>query len=1019
VRSVSTELADALTTSERVLRVTVHIDWDNDGYNGDGTIDDLTNAVSQVAIGQTLSTNVPSATQPVVGAAVAQLGVDIDQGHVFGARRLPVVRGITSATAATGTGLISVTAPASQPGDEVFAWIASPSDRQYVIRENGTNVSWNQITVRGDYNKAFTRVITARILTRRVPTDGSTEPATYTFKVSDTQAWVATVVVVSGGTTPGIHAYSAKGADAGGLDSTYTQLDGVPIYTTLDDCLVLAFVAGWAAAGGGVTWTPVAPFTELVDVCSTSGIENATIAVMQNSNVAHGTVVASAVISAATEPGVVFTVALAPMQDGSDAQNAAWTYSELNPTTVYAGKQRDGRAITVALDIATRNGVQSVPLFTGRSLGIDVSSRSRRAKLTALDNRELMRAQAVDDFIPPAVIAESPELWSGETLPYFPGLEATWLVSYVFAWCRLDYSSVTFNQGPVAGSGFFASPNVRPSTILHVPCHGALVPFVGFTMYAYTQDAAGRQTRVTFDRGPYVGATFPAPVGGKVDGKFGIVGSSLPWSRTTGACAGRIEYAVRLNTSGAGATTLGITGDTPLTRFAYLNVDPTRTLTLQLAIEAGITRTVTGPMLPDDHLWHNVGCHWDSRTGVATFRVDGVNTVVGFATFTGTPPASQQALGFMTVTDSVQVAEFQVCGGFPASVGFKDADVIAATDPFAWENFVPSAFIDRSVNVMDGTPAVDAGSDVWQLLTQLAEAEFAAVYFDADGFPHYRTRYSDVTDTGQTVVRQLTTLNALRDVDYQSGVDQLANQIQVATTPLAVTLDGVAWRPSQSLRVPASSSITLLATLDGVVLPTTVENFTVGPANTRPDGSGTVVSNVTVGGSVSGSRITVGVTNTNTFDVYLVDSTGQPNAQLTASWMSAGSVIAGAITRDTESIRRHGVQPLPGGTSTNRWRQRTDTSSAIAQILLSDLAEPKPVLTNVKIVGDPRLQFGDLVTLVDSDGLNPGGQYRLVGISPEYSRTNGFTQSLVLRSAGCAVAVWDQSYWDDCTVWGA
>jgi hypothetical protein len=60
-----------------------------------------------------------------------------------------------------------------------------------------------------------------------------------------------------------------------------------------------------------------------------------------------------------------------------------------------------------------------------------------------------------------------------------------------------------------------------------------------------------------------------------------------------------------------------------------------------------------------------------------------------------------------------------------------------------------------------------------------------------------------------------------------------------------------------------------------------------------------------------------------------------------------------------------------------------------------------------------------VVTLVDPDGLNLNDSYRLVGISPEYGPTNGFTQSLVARSTGCGVAIWDTTYWDDCTVWGA
>lgn len=1026
MRSVTPELADALTQPERVIGIDLRVDWDGDGYNGDGSVDDLSNAAARVTIDQTLTTQVPSATQPVVGAAVAQLTVDLEQGHVFGSRRLPVVRNITTATAATGTGTISIARPTVQPGDLVLLWIAAPGSAQFAIRPGGSNAQWTELMFRGDFNGTRSRVTTGHLLVRRVPADTTgfaAEPTTYTFKISELRAWTAVAVSVAGGYIPGVHKYSTKGSDAGHLDDTYTQLDGVPIKTTLDQSLVLGFFAGWAGPGGGVTWTPVSPATELADVCSTSGIDNAAVTVTQVTGATPGTYQLSATISVATEPGVVATIALAPLPDGDDTQNAAWVYSELNPNSLLAGKQRDARITTAALEVATRAGMQSVPLFTGRSLGVDVSARARRATFTALDNREFMRTAAVDDDLPPAVIAESPEVHSGETLPYFPGLEATWIVSYCFAWCRFDNSiGISYGEGPRAGVGFFASPNVRPATMLHLPCHGSLTPFIGFTLYAYSASQAGQTSRVLFDRGPYVASTYPAPATpGKIDGKFSCILNSSCWT-SGGGHAGRIEYQVKLNTAGASTVTLGVAeNDATATQYAYLNVTAAGVLTLLLgATSGGVTRTVVGPTLPSDGAWHWVGCHWDSRTGSATFRVDSTNTVVGFTTFTNGTITDISSNAFLTLTDGAQVAEVQVAGGFAWSPGFGDGDIVVATDPFAWENFTPTAFIDRSENVMDGMPPVDAGSDVWQLVTQLAEAEFAAVYFDADGYPHYRTRYSDVTDAGIATQRTLSVLNALRDVDYASGLDQLANQIRTSWTPIATTLDGVAWRPSSPLRVPANSTVTVRATLNGVVLPTAASNFTFTNANTKPDGSGTAgIGNITMGGSVSGSSILVQFTNNNNFDVYIVDPTGQPATQIVTSWMSAGTVTYGTTWQDDDSVRRHGPQPLSSGLPATRWRQREASSDNIALILLSDLAEPRPVLQNIKVVGDPRLQIGDVVRFVDPDGLGLDDTFRLVGISPQYTPNDGFTQALVARSTGCGIAVWDQSFWDDCTVWGA
>ena len=1025
MKSVTPELADAITAPERVILPKLFIDWDNDGYGGDGSVDDLTQASAHISIDQVLTSNVPASAQPVAGAAVAQLTADLQQGHMFGEPRLPVVRNITTATAATGTGTISIARPTVQPGDTVFMWIANPSIFQFAIRPNGCNVVWTSLMIRGDFPDSVARLITGRLLVRRIPLDAAgfaAEPTTYTFKVADATPWAASCVSVAGGYVPGIHAYTTKGRDDTPNVST-ALVSAIAPKVTLPNCLVLGFFAGWAGAGGGVTWTPTAPATELADTCSTNGFENATITVTQNVSPAVGYVPMSATMSVATEPAVAAVVALSPMIAGDDSQDASWVYSELNPTSLLAGKQRDGRAVTASVGFATANGLQTVNIFTGRSLGVDVSSRSRKATLKVLDNRELMRNPTIDATIPATVVAESPQLYPGETLPYFPGLESTWIISFAFAYCRLNSSSLSDlrNEGPVAGNGFFASPNIRPSTILHVPCHGSMQAFVGFVRYAYSQNTLTNKTRVAFDRGPYVASTAAPTIGASTTAGYYTGIASTTWD-ASGHSAGRIECAVRLSIAGSGTVKVGVAGwDTPTLRNAYLNVSAARVVTLTLAQNGGITRTVTGPTLANDQAWHNVGVHWDSVAGSATFRVDSTNTVVAFAAFTGTAPASTVITGDATITDGAQIAEWQVAGGYVLA---DTAQFVVLSDPFVWENFVPTAFIDKSENVLDAVLPMDKNLDIWQLVSQIADAEFAAVFFDSDGYPHYRTRYSDVTTTGQTVQRTLTTLNALKDIDYTSGVDLIANQVQASYTPITYVINGKGWQPTQPLRVPAATCVDLVATLPGLLLPTTTVSFNIGNGNTAPDGSGTVVpwngwNGISIFGSVVGSTINITVCNGNGVDVWMVDTTGAATVSVTASWVASGSSTQGQIWEDAASMQRHGVQPLLNGISDNKWRQRSDSADIVARILLADMAEAKPVLTNVQVVGDPRLQIGDLVRFVDPDNLNLDGNYRLVGVSPDISPNGGFTQTLVARYAGCGVAIWDQSYWDDCTVWGA
>ena len=240
MKSVTPELVEAITSPERVLTSVVHVDWDGDGYNGDGSVDDLSQALTTVKIDQVLTSNVPSAATPVVGAAVAQLTGTIEQGHVFGEPRLPVVRNVTTATAATGTGTITVARPTVQPGDTVVMWIASPGSGQYTIRPGGNNVQWVELMFRGDF-ATNGHMVTGHLLVRKIPLDAvgfAAEPTSYTFIISTKATWAAACVSVSGGFMPGIHKYTTKGLDPDN-NNTYTVLNAVPPNVTVSNCLVL------------------------------------------------------------------------------------------------------------------------------------------------------------------------------------------------------------------------------------------------------------------------------------------------------------------------------------------------------------------------------------------------------------------------------------------------------------------------------------------------------------------------------------------------------------------------------------------------------------------------------------------------------------------------------------------------------------------------------------------------------------------------------------------------------------
>lgn len=728
---------------------------------------------------------------------------------------------------------------------------------------------------------------------------------------------------------------------------------------------------------------------------------------------------AAGTVTAVDPANVVFTVALAPMIAGDDSQHAAWTFSEINANSPYAGKLRFGRRCLWEVGFATPNGPEYVPVFTGLTLAAGATSRSRRAALTAIDNRETMREPV--DYLPP-VAAETP-INIVSTSPLYPGLEATWIISYLMFYAReVSGTAPTHPEqvGPKFGAGYFAAPNPRRSCLLYVPCHGSLTDFVGGGVnYAYTKPPLLSERRVKFRPGPYVAATEPGPTGGSVRGSWQTLGweDGELWNGD-GQTAGRFELCARMSYGDSGEYVLvEVAGPDRATSTRYARLTLTGASTMTLDLKSGATtRNVVGPSLPTDGEWHWYGVHWDSVAGSATFSIDGTDTTVAFATWATVAAADYaQVEAYAYAQHGGQFAELHVDAGLSVATSGATEAIVVAADPWIHEGWTPSAYIDRSDNELDATVPVNGASDVWEVATAIAEAEFAALYFDSDGHPHYRTYRSDVSEEGQTVARTLTSTDALTQLDYVSGLTALRNYVSVPYEPTEFVVAGTIFQLGSVLRVPANGTVEVHFTPPGVPFGDAPVISDI-DANTAADGSGSTVVPSSYGITTSQTFGIITITNDLPQDIWLVDSTGAATLTATGSyWRPSGSSPPPAVAVDAESQRRYRVQPLAVAASS--WRQREESADAIARRLIGDLAFPRPVIRNVGVVGDPRLEIGDLVELVDRDGLGVDGAYRIAGIAPTTSAAGGFSQQLSVRDAQ-TVAEWDTALWDGSDVWG-
>jgi len=1023
VRNVSSATRAAIDAHERVIKHQVLVDYDNDGTIVDNTgvvidpLDNLSHRIARVTTHQSLESSLPPAVRVVPGHAVAELDVSLQRGNIvhFGVNAF--YRNITTNTSGnTRTNQISVARPSNVVGDVVLVSIMMPETAQDLGLPAGTNVTWRVLTYRGDGLLTEGGRVEGLLLLRRV---GYGEPDTYTFTPkNDTVAWTIAAVAIGGANIAGVTDLSQKGQD----DNTtaYTTVTTPPLTVDIPNSTVVSFFGAAVQVSGGVGWTPLDGDVERADFMSAQFPVNYNVvqSVMTHDSVARSVNLKRATLSVPATGTLAFAVTLAPLLAGDESQHAAWTFSELNQDSPYAGKIRTGRRTTWKVGVYSEGGLEYVPVFTGLSLDSGAQSKVRSARVSALDNRETFREPP--DI--PLTVAESPVPGFLTGLPNYPGLESTWVISYLFSWGLYAPSSTRLlpeQQGPRNGVGYFAAPAMRTnnSTYLWVPCHGSLAPFIGTIEHAYVQSATTARTRCTFAVGPYVAGTSPAPSNGLVQGGWftagGSGGAAMPWSADTGQIAGRIEFFARLSPSVTGGTvTIGAVESllTPTAKFFYADITSAGVFRARLAFDGGITRTITGPSVPTDNLWHFYGVHVDSRTGVATFRIDATSTDVAFATWANsTPPNATSADALMTLTNGAQIADILLSGGMRPPNQSTGSNAFLASTALWANQFTPTAFIAKSENILDVLPVLTEYADVWDVVSAVAEAEFAAAYWDADGYPHYRTARSNVTPAGQIIQQAITARASLEDLSYSSGIAQVANYVTVAYSPVGFVVNGVVWQANGQLLIGSGDTVVITISLPGNVLSLSGSGTFVG--NTSPDGSGSPYFNFNTSLSLGASSNVI---------IIQIDNLGN------AFWLTSGQVIATYITpldtpapvlsQNRDSIRTYRTQPLQ--VSTSPWRQRADAAGMIAEQLQSDLRTPHPVFDSMPVKGDPTRELGDMVTVQDTHGIGVNGQFRITSIRNEGSPDGGFSQELVLRDARAVIARWNVNSWDDGSVWG-
>ena len=547
--------------------------------------------------------------------------------------------------------------------------------------------------------------------------------------------------------------------------------------------------------------------------------------------------------------------------------HTAWYYSPLNPASPLFGVERKGAPCILEVGFVTEAGPEYVTVLVGTVRSLNVHRGGMLATLVLADRAATMRKQVQL----PMIVADGEGAALVGQLLKRPGLNTTWLADYVARQC-----------------GYYASPPRRSGCRASVTHHGSGHPEVGTlrehhghfgSRIAYSPtpsftSSARWVMSARFNGNPAVGAryttsgTVSVNNGGEVlwEGwrKFNTTSVNQPLFQTySSGAAGPFVSAYWQTSTGKFQVTFQRGGADPVSRATGLS----------------------GPTVSPGTGWHYwaVQVSFTSTGAEVTFRYDGATSgpvTVATPSVTGAP-----------AFDRFDVGEGRVDAYSTATLdGDAEADQLTnESTTTTWNDaFTPTADIRVSTafeSRLVATPPVRERG--WELLQQIAASEFATCQFTETGMLTYWPRDRWTTTPYDTSQATLTPQADLADVETVEAVDQMANKVTIRVLTPVVEDSKTVWKLASRWKIPASGSITKIASLnDPVANVDTSVAYGTALGSSRYlacdvlDGQGNQISNLAFTLTVlSATTIRIQISNAaNAFDVFMA---GDENASAT------------------------------------------------------------------------------------------------------------------------------------------
>ncbi|MFE7566876.1 hypothetical protein ACFU76_07910 [Streptomyces sp. NPDC057539] len=630
----------------------------------------------------------------------------------------------------------------------------------------------------------------------------------------------------------------------------------------------------------------------------------------------------------------------------------------------------------------------ALPSFRGTLRSRSAASGSDTVELAALDGAERLRGPA-----------QLPRPYTGLNWRR-PVATATWCVDELLRQAGIHSSP------PPRAPEF--QPN-QPLSLVHATLHGGFA-----TPYGMPEELPDpRHYTWTRTGAPHEMALLPrgTPPGGE-----GVSMSWFPRSRVT--CPGSSLFAeVWVNTA------LG-TGDTARMELA-LNRSGTATGTLFVEVDfAGGTVAMgseNSTTQGQTWIWGHWGAAMQAQRGVwhvgASFDLTGSGSTVqpvvqprltapDGSHFVGaatpmSPGVGQQIsseLRLVRLVTTMAAEGLQVTAGLPA---IPTAAEFAHTG--AWTK---TAELDEAILPLITIPKV-SGSQ-WEAITQIAKASLSTAELDERGMFRWRnfTRFATAPTSADLT---LTTVRDIAALTLTEEIDACRNYcVQPAKDWSAAGLvTGSVVNDTEIREIPAYGSLTVSYTFDE-------EELDIGPPETDDDSVDTPGSCFRVAARLASGApavkgavdalirreegyIVLRLTNRTSQRLYTVTKDGKPSVRIVTLKPSREPVERQLVSyrSDGASERFYGRQEFYA--EADDWVQDSRAAQQLADAMRVAGEYPVPVLGDVQVLYDPRVQLGDVVRVQDSSGAVLDTLAWVVGTSTTAGADGGIQQTLSLR----------------------